>query len=292
MEHICFVIEIEEENVNISYKWKVPFGLWEEANLTAGTPGTYGIKIVDRELYKTKNPSEVETVVNKLCKNIFGGLNITPGYGIDEIHVNVYSRRTQASDNEKIYSTVLEPYHDLNSVELTQEVYRKIYNYLISWESLYKDNDESKQNSTSKKKVSERFANTTLSDSRKVLAFFLIYILPVIIFAIVMLCIHFIAFLIFLFLIFRGRLEFAVGKELCADGDFSVSWDLIEYKYHSNGTISSGIEDLDFFLLIIKPIYNFLLCTLFELIDLVSALILKLLFTISSLIFRAFLKNK
>lgn len=128
------------------------------------------------------------------------------------------------------------------------------------------------------------------SDDKYKSAYFFCYILPVIIVSVI-LAPTIIGLIIFCIIMYRGKDEFAKGRERCIEGNFSVDWDFTEYKYSSNGNIESGIKDLDLFLIILKPLFNLLFCTMWKAIDMISAFVLKIIFSISCLIYRGFHKK-
>lgn len=116
-------------------------------------------------------------------------------------------------------------------------------------------------------------------------AFFFCYILPVIIVSAI-LAPTIIGLIIFGFMMFRGKDEFEKGLDRCSEGVFSVDWDFPSYHYSTTGgIIESGIEPLDFFLLLVSPLINLLICTLWKLFDFISILVLKILFSVGCLFY-------
>lgn len=291
MENALYItIETENMDSNISYKGSVSVEQYEEI-FSLTDYHKFGIKITDKRIYTTENVTNFSSAVGELFRSILKEIQIIQKDN-ESIYVSINAMRMLHSEKELLWNGNIAPY--INGVKLDgyyigQELVDKLYSYVYQWQDCFSQNLESK-NIRVENTEARNDSNIQFSTNKDKYAFFFCYILPVIIVSVI-LAPTIIGLLVFIIIMFRGKVEFVKGRKRCSDSDYSVDWDFTEYKYSVSGNVQSGLNDLDLFLLILKPVFNFFLIEIWKLIDFISAFILKIIFSISCLIYRSVTSN-
>ncbi len=267
---LYIVIEAEGVNSVINLNGKGPDGKWEEC-FTLSQLNRKGIQVTDKSIFQFKDVLDFSTSVNALFTSIIERMEIRPESKNDNFQVKITALRMTTSEEQLLWQG---DYKDCKNTSsgILSTIENNLYSYICEWKDFFLDNDKENKEKDNNQKVKIK------KETNKG-GFFFCYILPALIFALILLPTIW-GTLIFAVMAFRGKEEFVKGYDNCADGIYKVDWDFTEYKYSSNGKIESGLKDLDLFLIIIQPILNLLLRTVVQVFDLISVLILKILFVI------------
>lgn len=287
MDNALYItIETEDTDSVISYKGSVNGDQWEEV-FALTDYHKYGIKITDKKIYLIDDITNFSSSVGELFRSLLREIQITQKDS-ETINVSINVMRMLHSEKENLWNGNIAPYVNgfrADGYSIGQELVDKLYSYICKWQNFFSQNSESEyfENIQSERQNDSNLQYTT---NKRKSAFFLCYVLPAIIVSAI-LAPTIIGLLIFIFIMWRGKLEFVKGRERCSDGNYSVDWNFTEYKYSVKGNIQSGLHELDLFLHIIQPLFNLLIVGLWKLIDLASALVLKIIFSIGCLFYRS-----
>lgn len=288
MENSLYItIELDNMNNNIFLRGSSYNKQWEEV-FALTDYHKIGIKVTDERIYSMEDIQKFSSAVGELFRSLLREIQITKN-NTDNISVSINLMRMFNSEKEVLWRGNIAPYVNelnLDGYYIGQEVEDKFYSYMCKWQNFFftKSEDVSSENQNN--------SDLNFSTNQHKFAFFFCYILPVIIVS-VLLAPTIIGLIVFIVIMCRGKEEFLKGHKRCSDSNYTVDWEFTRYRYSSSkGSIQSGLEYLDMFLDIIKPLYNFIFREMWRLVDLVSELVLKILFSISCCIYRFVIQKK